>query len=465
MDRIKKIYGEPFAQFCRSSCAEVFQIPGAMEDILTHTFFPTKLFLEDDKQKDSIIQIIMAVYEQKWGKKKNDSPVATETPEQLLRKAGYTLYYCKTYEDTLRFTPYYDPKELLCTFYDQNRVYAHYVFFAVKDGAEHMLRALHPDREDDYSHSVLSIQFKRGYYNKLYIISRYNHTVTLPNATYGNELNQIIPGLEQSFKHAYGLNLDPTFLGEIRIPGLHFASNETMFYPYNMSLVLGDDKLFRFGPNNIYIESGADTTNETVTQFDQNRYILVNNILIDKQTKTIKALPPDLVPDYIENIYNNKISKIEVTKQKDGNRLITITDLDGNKSYIIIDEKNQMIGYKNEHITEIGDYFLQNIKTLKYISLPNVETIGNYFLVHNECLESIDFPKLQKVGDYFIYANQTINKVNLPSLKEVGKHCMGRNEALREASFPSLEFADVGFMRSNRQMRDYVKNLLDSRNK
>jgi len=126
---------------------------------------------------------------------------------------------------------------------------------------------------------------------------------------------------------------------------------------------------------------------------------------------------------------------------------------------IVADAKNMNF----EHVN--SNHFLQNIKTLKYISLPNVETIGNYFLVHNECLESIDFPKLQKVGDYFIYANQTINKVNLPSLKEVGKHCMGRNEALREASFPSLEFADVGFMRSNRQMRDYVKNLLDSRNK
>ena len=183
------------------------------------------------------------------------------------------------------------------------------------------------------------------------------------------------------------------------------------------------------------------------------------------QTKSIKTLPPELVPDYIEKIYNNNISKIEVTKKRNGNRLITITDLDGNKSYIIIDERNQMIGYKNVHITEIGDYFLNNVKTLKYIYLPNVVTIGNCFLGNNECLESINFPKLQKVGDYFICINRKINKVSLPSLKHVGKHCMMCNEALSEASFPSLEFADVGFMRNNRKMRTYVKKLLESRAK
>ena len=57
----------------------------------------------------------------------------------------------------------------------------------------------HPQREDKYSTSVLSIQFNKEARTSASIKSRYNHTVENPDATYGNDLDKIVLGLADSF--------------------------------------------------------------------------------------------------------------------------------------------------------------------------------------------------------------------------------------------------------------------------
>lgn len=88
---------------------------------------------------------------------------------------------------------------MLCTF-KGDRLAEKHIFFIVKKDLNNIKRSNNPKREDDYGTSVLCIQFDRGDYNYVTIISRYNHTVKNPNATYNNILEKINPGLTHSFE-------------------------------------------------------------------------------------------------------------------------------------------------------------------------------------------------------------------------------------------------------------------------
>ena len=85
---------------------------------------------------------------------------------------------------------------MLCSFAIK-RLQTHHVFFAVKDNALNLKRSdfINPLREDEYSTSVISIQFTKGFNNRISIKSRYNHSVDNPDATFYNNLENIVPGL------------------------------------------------------------------------------------------------------------------------------------------------------------------------------------------------------------------------------------------------------------------------------
>lgn len=82
-------------------------------------------------------------------------------------------------------------------------------FFAVKKNADEIKREnfTNPQRQDEYGTSVISIQFSKGTINDLSIKNRYNHSVNNPDATFSNNLENIKPGLTNSFEQHYGLNI------------------------------------------------------------------------------------------------------------------------------------------------------------------------------------------------------------------------------------------------------------------
>ena len=137
--------------------------------------------------------------------------VTDKTPQELLSEAGYELEICETEDDIQKYKRYYAPGEELCTF-SGGRLESCYVFFAIKKNIDQIRREDFPrtqhddppaSREDEYGTSVISIQFGRST-NVLSIKNRYNHTVTNPDATFSNNLENIIPGLTDSFQRTYG---------------------------------------------------------------------------------------------------------------------------------------------------------------------------------------------------------------------------------------------------------------------
>ena len=202
---IKKKFGEKMMHECRTLFPTLLEQKGLLPKLLLEHFEPSH-DLYNDLEKYNLFNSFERYINSLAATNKKEMTVTSLTPEELLDKAGYTLYECKTEEDIQQFKKYYAKGEELCTFRG-NRLNRCYVFFAVKKDVANIRREDYkePFREDTYGTSVISIQFTRDTYTYLSIKNRYNHTVPNPDATFNNNLDNIIPGLSYAFQKQYGL--------------------------------------------------------------------------------------------------------------------------------------------------------------------------------------------------------------------------------------------------------------------
>lgn len=197
--KIKNKYGEEMMHFARKNFSSILEQPGLLFRLFETNFDYSK-YLYDDIVKYNLTENFKNyIYSMANIKVKLKS--ITKTPNELLNSVGYDLYECKTEEDIQAFKKYYANNEALCTFYG-DRLKECYVFFAVKKNVDEIKRENfpYPRREDEYGTSVISIQFLRGKYNTLSIKNRYNDKVFNPDATFSNNLENIVPGLTHAFK-------------------------------------------------------------------------------------------------------------------------------------------------------------------------------------------------------------------------------------------------------------------------
>ena len=432
--KIKKLYGEELMHiFQRGEYATIRETPGKLLKILTDNIAPTRLLASDIKSNNLYEEFKDWIYSF-VDVEKNYPTDTNKTPFELMDEAGYTLYECKTEEDIQSFRKYYDKLgqssvgyntlingcniplhigEELCTF-DGRRLDRCYVFFAVKKNVDTIKREEHPKREDDYGRSVISIQFSKGDKNTLSIKNRYNHTVNNPDATYSNNLENIIPGLTNSFEKYYGLNI---------VQNEHSSSD---FLTNNLQYVKGNDgKYYRcnreyrgicYCENNIIIDY-----EEIIDKYAKNpeRYIFMDEYILDLSSKTITLFHDSIIEcnqkdsddSFIKSINDiGTIKDISVTKNG-YNKEITITYDDNKQVKIEIDKYNNIIGYENKYIKTIGKGFLWTNSDLKRISLLNVETIDSGFLYCNTELTNISAGSVQKIGVDFLKNHPNKEKI------------------------------------------------------
>ena len=186
----------------------VKSLPKSFADLIFLMLLKERIFYEDLVAKNRVEQFKNALYGI-LNFEKTESYDIQETPEELMKKAGYTLYKCETNEDILKFKKYYAKGEELCTFNDSQRINNYTVFWAVKDDVDRIKREnfSQPRRQDEYGTSVISIQFSKGLESTLSIKNRYNHTVEYCDSTFSNDLENIQAGLTDSFKKFYGIQL------------------------------------------------------------------------------------------------------------------------------------------------------------------------------------------------------------------------------------------------------------------
>ena len=251
LKKIKKLYGEEFVKLCRRLFPDILEEEGKLLSVLTECYAPTRLLYSEIVENDDIQNFKYYIYH-KIGRKTNEPKYIKETPEELLASKGYKLIKCETNDDVQKFRKYYDESEKLCTFADPERVDVCHVFFVVHENAENLRRSdfTDPKREDEYGVSVMSFQFDK-IDGVLSIKNRYNHTVENPDCTYENNLDNIVPGLTDSFAIHYGIHEEILYEDYSGFCPNGFIQDENgKAYKYNLEI----DGVY-FCENNIVVEN------------------------------------------------------------------------------------------------------------------------------------------------------------------------------------------------------------------
>ena len=458
---IKYHYGEDFARLCRKLFPTILENEGELTKIIKKSFNPSReLYYDivDNSLEEDFKAFVFGAFDLRLEIVKTN-----KTPMELLDKAGYILYpECKTNEEILSFKPYYKSDEILCTFREQ-RLDSCRVWFAVKKDIEKIKREnfLKPERQDEYGTSVISIQFTRGDTNILSIKNRYNHKVDNPDATFGNNLDNIIPGLSYAFAKEYNLNIDYDRSNALDIPW-YIRAKDGKFYKYNVEY----DNIY-FCANNVVVKD------DEVVKFDNKDYVVFDKYLLDLKEKLL-FIPWQSSNSNSNDAFTKSVGRIKDIKRQSTKKEDTIylTPFKGGLIEIGLSKKSEIIRYINpnvkkiendflmennslqvldlEKVTTIAEYFLNGNNALKIVNLPNVKTIGNSAFEYNSTIKSLDMPCLERVGDDFCRDNNVITNFNAPNLKRIGDRFFAENEdSLKYLNLPSV--SDVGkcFLESN----------------
>ena len=381
LKKIKKIYGEKFKNLCRSMFPVILEQEGRLLSILENKFSHNCNSLYESITKNGLeTEFKNLIFEEFDPERKETEKTEERSPYEILDEAGYNLYECKTEEDIQSFRKYYAPNEVLCTIYMGGRLNTRDCFFAVRKDVEKIKREnfTNPQKEDEYSTSVLGIQFTRDARCTVDIISRYNHTVSNPNCTLGNDLDRLAPGLSQSFANLLkerGLNFNNSQTKtSFEIPGYTLAG-DGKYYKYNMEV----DGIY-YCPNNIIIENGAP---REVIPLD--RGMVIDHFCIDFKNKEINLADND---DYWDPflVGLQDIEKIEVEKSENDGKVIKMYLNNKEEPVVIgVDKDNQIIKYENQYLQRVEDDFLGNNTALKELNLPKLQEAGRRFFGVQHC--------------------------------------------------------------------------------
>ena len=423
---IKKKYGEEMMHLCR----EIFPI------ILEHEGLLPKLLLDNFKESRSLVKdIIYNRLEERFKNyiyskvdvENNYEEVVYKRPDELLKEAGYILYECHSEEEIQSFKKYYASGEELCTF-NGGRLDRCFVFFAIKENVNEIKRENFPkpERQDEYGTSVISIQFTRDNSHTLSIKNRYNHRVNNPDSTFGNNLDNIIPGLTNSFDKYYGMH-QSHLQGGFEIPR-YVKARDGKFYKYNYEI------------NNIYYcENNVIIDNFEVKEYPHEQYIIFDYFILDLKNKLIQKYWNDMeLEDSFPNTIGT-IKDIKIENDKDNkNILIKTDDSDEVDVIITLDKQNRIITYKNNKVKNISESFLYYNNSLTSIELPNATSIGDRFLYYNKILTEIQLPNVTSIGNSFLYFNKSLTHIELPNVINIGNGFLESNDSLISIELPNV---------------------------
>ena len=131
---------------------------------------------------------------------------------------------------------------------------------------------------------------------------------------------------------------------------------------------------------------------------------MIDYFILDKEKKRLRlydAYREDGFCKCFENI--EKIQMEKNSEKEKQTRVIIIETKDSELPISIeIDKDNNIIGYSNLQLTQVGDNFLELNEQLSELNLPQLTQVGNNFLECNNQLSELNLPQLTQVGHYFL---------------------------------------------------------------
>ena len=451
LNRIKKLYGEKFMHFCRSIFPTLLEQEGLLTNVLKSTFATNSRTLYDDIVNNYLEEEFKNyIYSNIDVEKEMPEIIGEKTPYQLLDENGYDLYECNSEEEIQSFKKYYKPGEELCTFWG-GRLNSCVVFWAVKKDAEEIKREdfNNPKREDEYGTSVMSIQFTKSQNSTVSIKNRYNDTVNNPDATYGNDLDKIAPGLTQSFEKLLserGLTLNSSNIEAFSIPG-YVVADDGKYYKYNMEM---NGKYYC--PGNVIIDLG------NVIKLEPEKQELIDYFILDKENKTLSLYDSLISDSFIDGFKNiDSIEMVNNNNSEQKTKTITIKEKSSDKPITIEinKESNSIIGYTNENLTNLGDNFLKYNEQLSNIEIPNVTSIEDDVLAINKGLKKFEAPNLTEIGDNFLGNNGQLSEFNVPNVIYIGNNVLMFNNGLEKFEAPNVKIIKDCFLLSNNKLSKF----------
>ena len=446
---IRKKYGEKMYHFCRESFPTLLEEPGKLLKLLSDNFHESHSLFDDIVANGKESEFKNFIYSLVDVENNNELGMI-KTPEELMSEAGYVLVECYNEEDIQAFRKYYARREELCTF-KGGRLDRCRVFFAVKKNVSDIKREdfKNPTRQDEYGTSVISIQFTKDGTNTLSIKNRYNHTVNNPDATFSNNLDNIIPGLTASFERYKGI-IQRYKSENFEIKG-YVRANDGKYYKYNYEI----NNVY-YCPDNIIID------NFNVKRYDKSRYLIIDYFIIDLSNKSIRLYDKKLSDSFCDVIKD--INKIEIDNIDSGKKITILGD--NNKSLeIITDKDGKIISLKMNKIYDIGDKFLSYNTSLQKFTAENLTEVGSDFLYYNTSLQKFTAESLTEVGSYFLWCNNTLQELYLPNLKIVGHDFLRRNKTLQKFTAENLIKVGDWFLNNNHKLRNKILSEIEKRNR
>ena len=435
--QIKKQNGEAVAKLLRGEI--LLDIPN-----LAHILeFAGK---DADKVK-ALIPVIREVY-----KNKNTSEYKTDkNPLRLLNDAGYDAFVVTNEKEKNSIQKYYRFGKGICTFRDPERHKNYYMIHAVKRGADKIKPSDHPERDDEYGTSVLSIQIAKGG-GFISIKNRYNHTVNNPDATFNNNPDNIIPGLSTSLKKYF--NVDFSVSKSVMPDNFRMVHDQLVYFHHEINNTY-------FGPD--YYFSGS-----TITKLNTDYEVMLDHYILNVKTGEVRDISglKDQTYKILQDMFRNRKITIQTNSNNKYERMIYA---DG--THVLSVEKGTITELNLPNIKRIDHNFLAWNQNLRKLYAPKLETVGNKFLASNKQLTELDLPSyrfvchntsitkfnaplLEKTDSCFLMGNQCLTALELPSLKKIADYCLKDNLALSKLYVPKVEIIGAIFLKENMMLTE-----------
>lgn len=370
----------------------------------------------------------------------------------LLKQAGYTrVIHPTTLKEQNSIAYLFNEHERLCTFRDSERYKNYFILHCCKENAEKITRSEHPQRQDEYGTSVISIQIKEGFIS---IKNRYNSTVEGCDSTFDNNPDNIIEGLTQALKEASGCEF---IASDIVLP------EDVIF--------LGN-RLLRFNVerNNIRVGENFYTDNQRVYPIELGTHFVMDGYALNLQAeKQEKGCMPDSLPQQnaiIKKVVNltdgrgKQDSFCQVIQQEIEGKKLTVTQdkitgkrtLYANGEVIAVTEHGRLVELNLLKTTEIDAYFLEYAPYLRTFTAPKLIKLGAHSLYNVPKLIVFKAPALRFVGELCLAYAKELQVLHAEKVEEFGNGCLLDVKNLPELHLPYLKRAGNNFLR-------FAKNL------